>query len=278
MALQGCLGAFDTLYHHEITEALAQRQTARLELSIHAVRALIYSALFIGLSAWTWNGVWALVLLAVFAVEIVLTLWDFVTEDRTRLLPATERITHTILAINGGAFVCLLALNSVDWFNDATALQWHPQGWLSAFLFLCGIGVGISGVRDAFAALTLRKRGEHDAARAPIQFSVVPQRVLITGATGFIGQQLVHALLADNQQVTILTRKPKHAAWLFDGKVRCISTFDELRDSYAIDVVINLAGARILGQRWTAQRKSELKKKSRRAHAATGCLDRPGAA
>ena len=50
MAAQGCLGAFDTLYHHELTEALPQRATARLELAIHSVRALIYSVLFVGLS------------------------------------------------------------------------------------------------------------------------------------------------------------------------------------------------------------------------------------
>lgn len=42
MAVQGCLGAFDTLYHHELTEALPHRAGAARELSIHAVRALIY--------------------------------------------------------------------------------------------------------------------------------------------------------------------------------------------------------------------------------------------
>lgn len=81
MAAQGCLGAFDTLYHHELTEALPTRTSARRELAIHSVRALIY-------------GAWAAVLLAVFGVEIALTLWDFVVEDQTRLLPATERVTH----------------------------------------------------------------------------------------------------------------------------------------------------------------------------------------
>jgi 4-hydroxybenzoate polyprenyltransferase len=85
MAVQGCLGAFDTLYHHELTEALPGRPSARRELSIHALRALIYSALFIGLAGWAFHGIWALVLLLVFVVEIVLTLWDFVVEDRTRL-------------------------------------------------------------------------------------------------------------------------------------------------------------------------------------------------
>ena len=89
MAAQGLLGAFDTLYHHEGTEALPRRPGAGLELAIHATRASIYSLIFIGLSSWAWHGAWAWVLLAVFGVEIVLTLWDFVIEDRSRLLPAT---------------------------------------------------------------------------------------------------------------------------------------------------------------------------------------------
>ncbi len=105
MAAQGCLGAFDTLYHHELTEALPQKPGARLELGIHATRAIIYALLFIGLAYWEWHGLFAVALLGIFTVEIVLTLWDFVVEDRTRLLPATERVTHTVLAINGGAFI-----------------------------------------------------------------------------------------------------------------------------------------------------------------------------
>ena len=64
MAVQGCLGAFDTLYHHELAEALPQRATARRELAIHATRATIYALLFIGLACWEWHGGFALVLLA----------------------------------------------------------------------------------------------------------------------------------------------------------------------------------------------------------------------
>ena len=258
MAAQGCLGAFDTLYHHELTEALPQKTSARLELSIHAVRALIYSALFIGLSAWEWHGGWAWALVAIFTVEIVLTLWDFVVEDRTRLLPATERVTHTVLAINGGAFITLLALNSGDWSSLPTALVWHPQGWLSVFLALCGIGVGLSGLRDAYAAWQLRSREQQKA--QVLSFGSTPQTVLMTGATGFIGQQLVAALLADGHVVTVLTRQPKASAWLFDGRVRCIKSVHELGDGQRIDMVINLAGARIVGWRWTAARKAALRR------------------
>jgi uncharacterized protein (TIGR01777 family) len=258
IAAQGCLGAFDTLYHHELTEALAGRTTARRELSIHAVRALIYSALFIGLAAWEFHGLWALLLLAVFGVEIVLTLWDFVVEDRTRLLPATERVTHTVLAMNGGAFVALLALNTPAWMAQPTALVWQPHGALSVFLALCGIGVGISGLRDALAARTLGARAGQ--APQPVHFADAPQEVLVTGATGFIGQRLVAALLADGHRVTVLTRQVKAAAWLFDGRVEAIASMDQLAPSRRIDVIINLAGARILGWRWTAARQAALRR------------------
>ncbi|NHZ40687.1 TIGR01777 family oxidoreductase [Massilia aquatica] len=258
MACQGCLGAFDTLYHHELTEALPGRASARLELSIHAVRALIYSAMFIGLSCWRFNGLWAVVLLVVFAVEIVLTLWDFVVEDKTRLLPATERVTHTVLAMNGGAFIALLALNAGEALALPTALVWEPHGALSLFLFVCGLGVGLSGIRDAFAARALARQAARADAPA-LRFGDAECAVLVTGATGFIGQKLVRALLADGHRVTVLTRQPRAAAWMFDARVECIGDMGALPPARRIDVVVNLAGARILGWRWSEARRAALR-------------------
>jgi uncharacterized protein (TIGR01777 family) len=91
-----------------------------------------------------------------------------------------------------------------------------------------------------------------------IHFSDTPQQVLVTGGTGFIGQLLVKALIADGQQVTVLTRDPKKAAWLFDGKARCVASLNDLPLTQRIDVIINLAGARILGWRWSEKRKQVL--------------------
>lgn len=259
MAVQGLLGAFDTIYHHELTEALPNRSTARTELAIHATRAVIYSVLFIGLSNWQWHGVWAIALMVIFAVEVVLTLWDFVIEDQTRLLPATERVTHTVLAINGGAFIALLALNVPAWLNEPTALVWQSQGWLGIFLMVCGIGVGLSGIRDAFASRATGIDNIKEQAMAAIHFYDQQQHVLVTGATGFVGQLLVRALLADGHIVTVLTRNAKKAAWVFNGAVRCIERLDEIAPTEHVDVVINLAGARILGPRWTAARQQVLR-------------------
>jgi uncharacterized protein (TIGR01777 family) len=258
MACQGCLGAFDTLYHHELSEALPGRAGARLELSIHAVRSLIYSAMFIGLSYWRFDGLWALALLVAFAFEIVLTLWDFVVEDQTRLLPATERVTHTVLALNGGAFIALLALDAVDSLALPGALVWEPHGALSAFLFVCGIGVGLSGMRDGLAARALGRQVARAQAPAP-RFGANECAVLVTGATGFIGQKLVRALLADGHRVTLLTRSPRAAAWLFDARVECIADLAALAPARRIDVVVNLAGARILGWRWSVARRAALR-------------------
>ncbi|WP_342115218.1 TIGR01777 family oxidoreductase [Pseudoduganella sp. OTU4001] len=255
MAAQGCLGAFDTIYHHELTEALPQRHTARRELAIHALRAIIYGVLFIGLSAWVWQGAWAMALLALFGVEIVLTLWDFVVEDQTRLLPASERITHTVLAINGGAFICLLMLAAPEWMTAPTGFTYAPQGWLSIFLAACGVGVFASGLRDAMAA-----RRAHTGEAPAVRFDGTRQTVLVTGATGFIGHALVPALRACGHHVIVLSREPKKAAWEFNGQVRAIGSMAELASNEIVDVVINLAGARILGWRWSAQRKAVLRR------------------
>jgi uncharacterized protein (TIGR01777 family) len=97
-------------------------------------------------------------------------------------------------------------------------------------------------------------------ALSPLHFSESPESVLVTGATGFIGQHLVRALLADGQRVTILSRDPSKAQLIFGGLVHCIASMDELPASVQIDVIVNLAGARILGWRWTEKRKEVLRR------------------
>lgn len=92
-----------------------------------------------------------------------------------------------------------------------------------------------------------------------LHFGAPGQTVLVTGATGFVGRQLVAALLADQQHVIALTRDTAGAARLLGPRARCVMTVDELAVTERIDIVVNLAGARILGQRWTTKRKAALR-------------------
>lgn len=93
----------------------------------------------------------------------------------------------------------------------------------------------------------------------PLHFGAPGQTVLVTGATGFVGSLLVAALLADKQHVIALTRDTASAARLLGPRVRCVMTVDELAVTERVDIVVNLAGARILGPRWTKQRKATLR-------------------
>ena len=92
-----------------------------------------------------------------------------------------------------------------------------------------------------------------------IHFGPQAEQFLITGATGFIGRLLVPALLADGKQVTVLTRNPQQASKSFPAGVSCIGQMSDLPVDQKISVIINLAGARILGTRWSAARRQILR-------------------
>ena len=97
------------------------------------------------------------------------------------------------------------------------------------------------------------------SAAADLTFGAPGQTVLVTGATGFVGRQLVAALLADRQHVIALTRDTAHAMRVLGADVRCVADMTALPATTRVDIVVNLAGARILGHRWTAARKAVLR-------------------
>ncbi|MDQ2186687.1 TIGR01777 family oxidoreductase [Alcaligenaceae bacterium A4P071] len=84
------------------------------------------------------------------------------------------------------------------------------------------------------------------------------RRVLITGGTGFIGKALVKRLLAAGDRITVLTRRPRQASTSLGGAVRCIETLARLSADDGFDVVVNLAGAPVVGPPWSKRRKSVL--------------------
>ncbi|WP_175854252.1 TIGR01777 family oxidoreductase [Burkholderia anthina] len=254
LIVQGAMGAFDTLYHHELTQDLPHRPRARLELTIHAVRSVLYGLVFASIARVAFHGAWVAAIAAVVLVEVALTLWDFVVEDQSRKLPATERVLHTLLAVNGGALFGMLAMQLAAWAHEPAALRAIDTGWRGWLLGLFAVGVTLSGIRDGIAACRIARR-----APAANPFAGQPAgNVLVTGGTGFIGEILVNQLLDAGHTVTLLARDPLRAAYPFHGRVRSVTSAAQLQPHERFDTVVNLAGAPVLGARWSERRRALL--------------------
>jgi len=158
LAGQGVLGALDVLINHEWREGLPNRPGAALEEAIHGARELLYALVFAGLAWFEWRGTFAPLFAGVLLAEVALTAWDFVEEDRTRRLSATERLMHLALSMGGGAYCALLVPVLWRWQGEATALHFVDYGAVSWLLSIMAAGVLAWGVRDVAASWTMTTR------------------------------------------------------------------------------------------------------------------------
>jgi hypothetical protein len=155
LIFQGCLGGFDVMWNHEWKERLPAQASAALEQKIHGVRELFYAVVFAGLAWYEWRGVWAWIFFTVLGIEVLLTAWDFVVEDRTRRLSPTERVTHLVLSMVGGAYVALLLPVLIAWSRLPSMLAAADYGLRSWVLTLFATGVFAWGLRDLLSGLRL---------------------------------------------------------------------------------------------------------------------------
>lgn len=117
-----------------------------------------FTPLFLGLAWLSWHGIWAWILFGIIVIEVLLTAWDFVTEDKTRTLSPTERVTHLILSMTGGAYVALLIPVLIEWSDSPSMLVGTEYGVHSWVLTVLGVGVFLWGVRDLWSGLALSGR------------------------------------------------------------------------------------------------------------------------
>lgn len=155
LAVQGALGAWDTLYYHEYRLRLPHQSHAGRELALHAARDFLYAALFVSIGWVAWNGVLAWLFAAILVAEIIITLWDFLEEDRTRRLPPGERVGHAVMGIVYGVFLAYLAPEVWRWSSQPTGFTRVGHGPLAWLLTLMGMGVLCSGIRDLAASQRL---------------------------------------------------------------------------------------------------------------------------
>jgi uncharacterized protein (TIGR01777 family) len=256
ITIQIAMGAFDTFYHHEMTERLAWRPSQRYELRLHGIRNMLYALLFLTLGWLEVHGIWATIVIAVLAAELVITLMDFVEEDISRKLPASERVNHTLLALNYGAILVLLLPILIGWAGQSTAVETAFYGLWSIFAAVSAAGVSIFGLRDLAASKRLA-RLNGAAVTNLVQELPERQTILVTGATGFIGSRLVSGLTNAGHQVIALVRNPAKADVLHPP-VTLITSLDQLPGDAKIDAVVNLAGEPIGNGLWTEAKRRKI--------------------
>lgn len=81
---------------------------------------------------------------------------------------------------------------------------------------------------------------------------------LVTGATGFVGRALVAALRRDGRPVIALSRHARSARSTLGEGVHVVDRLDDIAPDTALDAIVHLAGARVLGPPWTTSRRHVL--------------------
>lgn len=258
LTFQTLLGVLDTVWNHEIVEKLPARRGARHELAAHALRALAYAGLFLALAWREWHGAWALLIAGVLLFEALVTLIDFVIEDRTRRLSAFERVLHTVLTLLFGVVLMALAPVLARWFELPTAIVPTAHGGFSLLFTAFAAGMAAWGIRDAIAALGHFRPAEW--VRDPLVTAEQPSgcAVLVGGATGFIGGHVVRALRRRGDSVWVWTRDADSALARFGPHVHVVTRLADIPANVRIDAVVALAGARVIGLPWTRARRQLL--------------------
>jgi uncharacterized protein (TIGR01777 family) len=262
--LQGLMGAFDTLYHHELKAMLPWSSKASTELIIHGIRNLFYAFIFASLALGEWHGVYAILFGGILVIEVLLTLWDFVIEDQTRALPSTERVTHTLLAINYGVILAYLIPLLFSWSKNESGFIFALHPIYSYILLVFSIAVFIWAFRDGLSGLRLQAVNKLKQIATQKTMAISAQReqmniktYLVTGGSGFIGRRLCQQLINQGHQVIVVTRNFSATADLFHGQVTLLESIQQLQPETHVDIIINLAGEPLAASRWNEQSKAK---------------------
>lgn len=156
LILQAVSGGFDVLRNHGHRERLPP-STVRGAATEHprlSETALCLSFLRTGACAER-HGRWAYAFILVLTLELLLTAWDFIIEDRTRTLSASERTTHMLLNINDGVYLSLLLPRLWLWADEPDRIATVDYKVLTSLQLGFGLAILLWGFRDLFAGIRL---------------------------------------------------------------------------------------------------------------------------
>ena len=255
VSLQVVLGFADVAVHHELIARLPWRSGAAPELRLHGARNLAYAVIFLTL-AWVVPLGWtAWILAGLLLAEATITFIDWIVEDSSRPLPASERALHGLLAINFGVLLALLAPIVWQWLSEPASLEFVVRGVWSWLATAASVGLLAMAMRDFAAA---RRVDRFRTRSLPLDLPD-RQRWLVTGGTGFVGRRLTEALAGDGHDVTVLTRDTQRARNL-SAPFRVVTSLDQIDSSEQIDVVVHLAGEPVAGGPWTPARRQRIER------------------
>ncbi len=88
------------------------------------------------------------------------------------------------------------------------------------------------------------------------------KKIVITGATGFLGKRIAEELISRGDEVTIFTRSVKNAKQKISNAYDYVGWNPELNNWYQKledkDAVVHLAGENVMAKRWNAEHKKNI--------------------
>ena len=149
-----------------------------------------------------------------------------------------------MLAFTGWPLLSPLFDRAYAWFaRNRMTISWH---------------LGLRTPACTNGSCTIERHAAHRNVKPPLNLGADHLKFLIAGGTGFIGAALTRRLIANGHEVTLVARNRHRAAQQFGGAARCVPAAAALSPAERFDVVINLAGAPVLGMPWTRARKQVL--------------------
>src|SRR3954462_5247925 len=82
-------------------------------------------------------------------------------------------------------------------------------------------------------------------------------RIVLAGASGFLGRHLIQRLRTEPHDLTVLTRQARGVSGVTEVEWRPDGTTGDWAETIdGADAVVNLAGEPLVGRRWSPMRKS----------------------